>query len=77
MFIQFPLFFIIAALIKILIGGKLIELSVKYISRMLGIKAIIIAPDKPLIIVKHQLGIKKVIIAPDKPIIIIKKKMKP
>jgi hypothetical protein len=52
MLIEFPLFFIIAALIKIVIGGKLIELCVKYISRLLGIKEIIIAPDKPIIIIK-------------------------
>ncbi len=54
MFIEFPLFFIIAALIKVLVGGKLIELLVKYISRMLGIKKIIIEPDKPLIIVRKK-----------------------
>lgn len=58
MLIAFPLFFIISALIKILIGGKLIEISVKYISRLLGIKKIIIAPDKPLIIVKKKSGRK-------------------
>lgn len=52
MLVEFPFFFIIATLIKILIGGKLIELSVRYISRLLGIKKIIIAPDKPIIIVK-------------------------
>jgi len=54
MLIKFPLFFVIAALVKIIIGGKLIELSVKYISRLLGIKKIIIAPDKPIIIVKEK-----------------------
>ena len=51
MLIKFPVFFIISALIKILIGGKLIELSVRYISRLLGITEIIIAPDKPITIV--------------------------
>ena len=54
MLIEFPFFFAISALVKIVIGGKLIELSVKYISRLLGIKKIIIAPDKPLIIVKEK-----------------------
>ena len=54
MLFQFPLFFIIAALIKIVIGGKIIEISVKYISRLLGIKKIIIAPDQPIIIVKKN-----------------------
>jgi hypothetical protein len=54
MLIEFPLFFIIAALVKIVIGGKLIELSVKSISRLLGIKKIIIAPDKPIIIVREE-----------------------
>ena len=58
MFIAFPLFFIFSALIKILIGGKLIELSVKYISRLLGIERIIIAPDKPVIIIKKKYGPK-------------------
>jgi len=52
MFNDYPLFFIIAALIKIVIGGKLIELLVKYISKMLGIKKIIIDPERPLIIVR-------------------------
>jgi hypothetical protein len=54
MLIEFPLFFIVAALVKILIGGKLIELSVKSISKLLGIKKIIIEPDKPLIIVRDD-----------------------
>ena len=54
MMIEFPLFFVIAALVKIIIGGKLIEFSVKYISKLLGIKKIIIAPDKPLIIIKEK-----------------------
>jgi hypothetical protein len=54
MMIKFPLFFVIASLIKIIIGGKLIEFSVKYISRLLGIKKIIIDPEKPLIIVKKE-----------------------
>lgn len=54
MLIEFPLFFIIASIIKIIIGGKLIELSVKYISRLLGIKKIIIDPEKPIIIVKKN-----------------------
>ena len=54
MLIEFPLFFIFAALIKVLVGGKIIEFSVKYISKMLGIKRIIIAPDKPIKIVKKR-----------------------
>jgi hypothetical protein len=54
MLVEFPFFFIIASLVKIIIGGKLIELSVKYISRLLRIKKIIIAPDRPLIIVKEK-----------------------
>ena len=56
MLIKFPLFFIIAALIKIVIGGKIIEWLVKYISKLLGIKKIIIAPDKPItfLIVKKR-----------------------
>lgn len=53
MLVKFPFFFAISALIKVIIGGKLIEMSVKYISRLLGIKKIIIAPDKPLIIIKE------------------------
>jgi len=54
MVIEFPLFFIIASLIKIIIGGKLIELSVKHISRLLGIKKIIIDPEKPIIMIKKN-----------------------
>ena len=54
MMIKFPLFFIFASIIKIIIGGKLIELSVKYISRLLGIKKIIIAPDKPITILVEK-----------------------
>lgn len=54
MLVEFPMFFIIAALIKIVIGGKIIEFCVKYISRLLGIKRIIIDPDKPLIVVRDK-----------------------
>ena|SRR3989344_5833813 len=54
MLIQFPIFFIIATLIKIIIGGKFIEVSVKYISKLLGIKKIIIDPEKPIIMVKKE-----------------------
>jgi len=49
---RFPIFFIFATIIKVLIGGKLIELSVRYISKLLGIKKIIIDPDKPLTIIR-------------------------
>ena len=49
---DFPMFFVFATVIKVLIGGKLIELSVRYISRLLGIKRIIIDPDKPLTVIR-------------------------
>jgi hypothetical protein len=54
MLVEFPLFFVFGTIIKVLIGGKLIELSVRYISKLLGIKRIIIAPDKPIIIIKKK-----------------------
>jgi hypothetical protein len=54
LFADFPLFFVFGTIIKILIGGKLIELSVRYISKLLGIKKIIIAPDKPITIIRHK-----------------------
>ncbi len=52
--VEFPLFFVFGTIIKVLIGGKLIELSVKYISKLLGIKKIIIAPDEPITVVKAK-----------------------
>jgi len=38
---EFPVFFILVALIKILIGGELIDWTTRFLSRMFGIKILV------------------------------------
>jgi hypothetical protein len=50
---DFPLFFILVALIKILIGGELIDWTTHFFSRILGIK-ILVEKRNPEQMSKHK-----------------------